>query len=234
MIRRAMVLAAGRGKRMRPLTDHTPKPLLKVCGRPLLDWHLERLAVAGVEEVVVNGAWLRDQIEAYVAHPRYGLKVHFSPEPREGGLETAGGIIQALPLLGSDPFIVVNGDVFTDFDFSVLPAQVELAHLVLVPSPPHNARGDFGLEAGRVTPNGPFTFAGISVLTPELFEGVSPGVRPLAPLLRAAMKSERVSGMLYEGAWYDIGTPERLKALAQSLGCPDGAPAMDMTGETGS
>ena len=223
MIRRAMVLAAGRGQRMRPLTDHTPKPLLKVCGRPLLDWHLERLAAAGVEEVVVNGAWLRDQIEAYVARPRYGLKVHFSPEPREGGLETAGGIIQALPLLEAEPFIVVNGDIFTDFDFATLPENVDLAHLVLVPSPPHNPQGDFGLEAGRVTPEGPLTFAGISVLSPRLFDGLTPGVRPLAPLLRAAMAEGRVTGMLHEGTWYDIGTPERLHALAQSLGCAEDA-----------
>lgn len=219
-IERAMILAAGRGRRMRPLTDTTPKPLLKVCGRPLLDWHLEKLAAAGVREVVVNGAWLKDQIAAFLQTPRYGLKLYFSPEP-PGGLETAGGIVQALPLLGEAPFIVVNGDVFSDYDYACLPQPGGLAHLVLVPSPEHHPTGDFGLEDGRVTPEGPWTFSGISVLSPELFAGVVPGPRPLAPLLRAAMRQGQVSGALYEGLWSDVGTPKRLAALNARLGCSD-------------
>lgn len=219
-IERAMVLAAGRGMRMRPLTDTTPKPLLRVCGRPLLDWQLEKLAAAGVREVVVNGAWLKEQIAAFVGRPRYGLTLHFSAEP-PGGLETAGGIVQALPLLGDAPFIVVNGDVFTDYDYARLSQPDGLAHLVLVPSPAHHPEGDFGLQGGRVTPTGPWTFAGISVLDPELFAGVTPGPQPLAPLLRQAMDAGQVSGERYTGLWCDVGTPQRLAALNARLGCSD-------------
>lgn len=220
VIERAMVLAAGRGERMRPLTDTIPKPLLKVCGRPLLDWHLEKLAAAGVREVVVNGAWLKEQIADFLRTPRYGLKLRFSPEP-PGGLETAGGIVRALPYLGEAPFIVVNGDVFSDYDYAHLPVPQALAHLVLVPSPAHNPAGDFGLENGLVTPEGPWTFSGISVLSPALFAGVAPGVQPLAPLLREAMAQGQVSGELHEGLWSDVGTPERLAQLNGRLGCSD-------------
>lgn len=220
MYKTAMVLAAGRGRRMRPLTDKTPKPLLPVCGRPLLDYHLEKLAKAGVERVVINGAWLKAQLEQYVKRGFEGLELIFSPEP-EGGLETAGGIIQALPLLGEAPFIVVNGDVFTDFPFTTLPEKLydSVAHLVLVESPAHNLKGDFGLDQGRVVSQGVYTFSGISVLHPELFEGLTPGVRPLAPVLRAAMTEGRVSGHVYTGLWQDVGTPQRLEALENTLGC---------------
>ncbi len=214
----AMLLAAGRGKRMRPLTDTTPKPLLPVCGEPLLGRHLKHLRTAGVRRVVVNGAWLKEQIEAFLAVGDWGMEVIFSPEP-PGGLETAGGIVRALPWLGERPFIVVNGDVWTDFDFSCLPDRVDAAHLVLVPSPPHNPRGDFGLENGKVLPEGPFTFAGISVLSPELFAGLDDRPAPLAPLLRTAMAQGTVTGCLHEGMWHDVGTPERLRDLEKRLGC---------------
>ncbi|WP_294947980.1 N-acetylmuramate alpha-1-phosphate uridylyltransferase MurU [Sulfurivirga sp.] len=214
----AMILAAGRGKRMRPLTDTTPKPLLPVCGEPLLGRHLRRLRNAGIQRVVVNGAWLKAQIEAYVTGRDWGMEVIFSPEP-PGGLETAGGIVRALPWLGERPFIVVNGDVWTDFDFASLPDQVEAAHLVLVSSPPHNPHGDFGLENGKVLPEGPYTFAGISVLSPALFAGLDDRPAPLAPLLRSAMARGAVTGRLHEGIWHDVGTPERLRDLEKRLGC---------------
>ncbi len=218
MLETAMILAAGRGARMRPLTDTTPKPLLPVCGRPLLAWHLHKLAEAGFRRVVVNGAWLREQIEAFLQQLDTALEIHFSPEP-PGGLETAGGIIQALPWLGDEPFAVINGDVFSHYDYARFSPPDGLAHLVLVPSPVHNAGGDFGLEAGRVTPHGPWTFSGLSVLTPQLFAGLTPGFRPLAPVLRCAMAQGAVSGEVFEGLWSDVGTPQRLHALEKALGC---------------
>jgi MurNAc alpha-1-phosphate uridylyltransferase len=215
---KAMILAAGRGNRLRPLTDVLPKPLMEVGGQALIEHHLLALASAGVTDVVVNHAWLGEKIETKLGNgDAYGVQIQYSPEP-EGGLETAGGIVQALPKLtdGSTPFLVVNGDVLTDYDFAglakmALPDGV-LAHLVLVPTPAFKAAGDFGLEDGRVVAEGEWTFAGISVLHPSLFAGLTPGFEPLAPLLRQAMAAGKVTGEVYSGLWDDIGTVERLEA----------------------
>lgn len=214
---KAMILAAGRGERMRPLTDARPKPLLTVRGKPLIQWHIERLRDAGFDELLVNVSWLKEQLVEFLGDgSQFGVRVQVSVEP-PGALETAGGIVQAMPKLG-DRFLVVNGDVFTDFDFSLvrdLPATGDLAHLVLIPNPEHHARGDFGLEENRVieTAKRQFTFSGIGCYSRELFETLEPGVRKLAPVLRTAMQTDRVSGQLYSGTWSDIGTAERLAAL---------------------
>lgn len=213
-IKTAMILAAGRGKRLRPLTDALPKPLVEVKGKPLIVWHLEALKQAGIEKVVINYAWLGEKIpQALGSGQRFGLEIVYSPEP-EGGLETAGGIIQALPLLGETPFIVVNGDVWTDFDFSQLHSvdvNTVLGHLVLVPSPRFKVQGDFGLaNNGRATESGPWTFAGVSVLSPQLLVTESVGFKPLAPILRKAMAQNKITGQIHQGIWSDIGTPERL------------------------
>ncbi len=220
---RAMILAAGRGERMRPLTDHTPKPLLKVAGRALIEYHLERLAAAGITEVVINHAYLGSQIEQFLGSgQRYGLRITYSPEAE--GLETGGGIYNALPLLGDAPFLVVNADVWTDFPFESALQQPrcpgDLAHLILVANPAHNAEGDFALSAeGRVLDvgEGRLTFSGIACYRAEFFSHCSPGVFPLAPLLRQAIAAGRVSGECYEGRWVDVGTPARLNALDASL-----------------
>lgn len=218
-----MLLAAGRGERMRPLTDRTPKPLLPVAGKPLIIWHLERLARAGFCDVVINHAHLGDQIEALLDDgAAWGLSIRYSEEPK-GALETAGGIAQALPLLGDEPFLVINGDIWCDWNVgrarSVLAAN-DLAHLVLVPNPGHNAKGDFALHDGRVASEGEsrLTFAGIGVYRHELFAGLEAG-KPakLAPLLRAAMGEGRVGGELHAGRWVDVGTPERLSELDVEL-----------------
>lgn len=216
---KAMILAAGRGERMRPLTDHTPKPLLAVGGKPLLVWHLENLARAGVQDVVINYAWLGEQIPAALGDgARWGVRIHYSPE-LSGGLETAGGIAQALPLLGDAPFLVVNGDVFTDFDFAELCQQRldanALAHLVLVANPEHHPAGDFSCMQGRVGLSVPrYTFSGLGVYQPALFATTVPGqAAKLAPLLRHAIENEQVSGQIYNGVWWDIGTPARLATL---------------------
>jgi MurNAc alpha-1-phosphate uridylyltransferase len=212
-----MILAAGRGERMRPLTDRTPKPLLPVAGKPLIVWHLERLARAGIHDVVINHAHLGDQIEALLDDgSAWGVSIRYSEEP-PGALETAGGIANALPLLGNNPFLVVNGDIWCDLDFASLPqlADHDLAHLVLVVNPEHNAGGDFDLQDGRVVDVPPRqTFAGIGIYRPELFAAVERG-RPakLAPLLREAMAEDRVSGQIHSGRWVDVGTPGRLAAL---------------------
>ncbi len=217
---RAMVLAAGRGTRMRPLTDRTPKPLLAVGGQPLIVWHLRRLATAGVQDVVVNLAWLGDQIrDALGDGSRWGLRLRYSPEG-ETGLETGGGIHRALALLGPDPFLVVNGDIWTDLDYASLPQSPSgLAHLVLVPNPDHNPAGDFGLERGRVVnaAGHRYTFSGVGVYRPSLFAGCKPGIFPLAPLLRRAADAGEVTGQLHTGAWCDVGTPQRLNALDDRL-----------------
>ncbi|MDN3516042.1 nucleotidyltransferase family protein [Aquisalimonas lutea] len=217
---RAMVLAAGRGERMRPLTDTTPKPLLVAGGRPLIDWHLERLAAAGVTEVVINLAWLGERIAAHVGDgSRWGLRVAYSREG-ERGLETGGGIVRALPLLGEAPFLVVNGDIWCDLDLSpVLTPPSGLAHLVLVPNPSHHPDGDFQLAGDRVVAAGgePFTFSGIGVYSPRLFDGCPDGAFRLAPLLREAVAQGRVTGFRHDGGWCDVGTPERLRALEQAL-----------------
>ncbi len=231
---KAMILAAGRGERMRPLTDERPKPLLDVGGRSLLEWHLAALARAGIRDVVINHAWLGERIvEALGDGHRHGVRIEYSAES-EGALETAGGIIQALPMLGSDPFLVINGDIWTDFDFSRLPVLDEqaLGSLVLVPNPSQHPRGDFSLiardgsgfdiladplrlEAEDAPPR--YTFSGIAVYRPEFFAGFPPGRRPLLPLLRAAAASGRLRGRLYQGLWFDIGTPERLRELDERL-----------------
>ena len=214
-----MVLAAGRGERLRPLTDRTPKPLLEVRGEPLLGWHLRALARAGVREVVINLAWLGAQIRSRIGDgAAYGLQVQYSAEP-EGALETGGGIFQALPLLGPGPFIVVNGDTYADIDFAKLAiAPHELAHLVLVPNPAHHPRGDFALRDGLVQSQGEprFTYSGIGIYRPGLFAGCQPGRFPLLPLLQAAIAARALGGELHAGAWTDVGTVERLEALNSS------------------
>lgn len=212
---KAMVLAAGLGTRMRPLTDHTPKPLLPVAGRPLLEHHLRRLAAAGFKDVVINHAWLGAQIEARFGDgAALGLHIVYSAEGQP--LETGGGIFRALPLLGDAPFLVLNSDIWTDYPFERLREQpVRQAHLVLVDNPDHNSRGDFELAAdGAVRPLGAgtgLTFAGLSVLHPALFDGCADGAFPLPPLLRRAMAVGLASGEHYRGQWLDVGTPERLR-----------------------
>ena len=208
-----MILAAGRGERMRPLTDTVPKPLIPVAGKPLVVHHLEHLAAAGFREIVVNHAHLGAEIEKALGDgSRWGLQIRYSPEA-PGALGTGGGIHRALPLLGPGPFLVVNGDVWTDLPFADLAhAPAALAHLVLVPNPPHNPKGDFPLDGDRVGdgPGERLTFSGIGVYQPALFAGQTPGAFALGPLLRAAAARGQVSGELYEGAWFDVGTPDRL------------------------
>ena len=215
---RAMILAAGKGERMRPLTLHTPKPLIPVAGVPLIEYHLRALAQAGVTEVVINHAWLGDRIEAHLGDgARFGLQIVYSKESQP--LETGGGIYQALPLLGADAFILVNGDVFTDYDFAVLQKPLQgLAHLVLINNPEHHLEGDFSLEEGRVLAptTATLTYSGIAVLHPELFAGCQAGAFKLAPLLRQAIAQGQVSGEQFNGCWIDVGTPERL-AAAQAV-----------------
>lgn len=214
---KAMILAAGRGERMRPLTDATPKPLLEVRGRPLIQWHIERLRDAGFSEIVVNVSWLKEKLAAFLGDgARFGVRIHLSAESPQP-LETAGGIVQALVHLG-ERFLVVNGDVYTDFDFAclhALPASGDLAHLVLVPNPPQHPHGDFSLDGTRVATSGGArqTFSGIGVYRRELFAALEPGVRKLAPLLRVAIDDGKVGGELHAGEWSDIGTPERLAQL---------------------
>jgi MurNAc alpha-1-phosphate uridylyltransferase len=215
----AMILAAGRGERMRPLTDSRPKPLLEAAGKPLIIHHIERLAAAGCRDIVINHAHLGAQIEDALGDgARWGTRIRYSPEGT--ALETGGGIFKALPLLGRGPFLVLNGDIWTDLDFARLElAAGLLAHLVLVDNPPHNPRGDFALNDGRVSSEGSprYTFSGIGIYRPELFRDCSPGAFPLAPLLRAAMARGLVSGEHHPGLWLDIGTPERLQALDRML-----------------
>lgn len=211
---KAMILAAGKGERMRPLTLHTPKPLLPVAGQPLIEYHLRALAAAGFTEVVINHAWLGQQIEDHLGDgSRFGLSIRYSPEGEP--LETGGGIFQALPLLGDAPFLLVNGDVWTDYPFACLRAPLQgLAHLVLVDNPGHHGRGDFRLQGGQVVDGddapGTLTFSGLSVLHPDLFAGCQAGAFKLAPLLRQAMSAGKVTGEHYRGAWVDVGTQERL------------------------
>ncbi len=219
---KAMILAAGRGVRMRPLTDTTPKSLLAVGGKALIAWQLEKLARAGFTEVVINHAYLGNMLEAALGDgSRFGLSIRYSSEGE--ALETAGGIALALHLLGTEPFLVVNADIYSDYDFSALAGvdlRDRLAHLVLVDNPPQHPRGDFALDAGRVRETGEnlLTFSGIGVYAPRLFGGIPPKAKvPLAPLLRKAMAAERVSGEHYRGRWYDIGTAERLQALDAAL-----------------
>lgn len=222
---KAMILAAGRGERMRPLTDVMPKPLVSVGGRPLIEYHLAALAAAGVREVVVNLGWLGAVLRAHLGDgAAFGLAINYSDEGWPA-LETGGGVFRALGKLGAEPFLLLNGDVFCDYALpalvrraATLPAN-DLAHLVLVPNPAHNPRGDFGLAGGRVIPACAenWTFSGLSVLRPALFEGCRDGAFPLAPLLRDAAIRGQVSGEVHAGLWSDVGTPERLAALETQL-----------------
>lgn len=216
-----MILAAGHGKRMRPLTETTPKPLLRVAGKALLQYHIEALAAAGVQDIVINTAWLGQQIADFIADgSRFGVRVRLSPEGEP--LETAGGIKRALPLLGDGHFIVVNADIWTDYDFLQLQRghySDVLAHLVLVPNPPQHPEGDFVLDAQGLVDAGAgqrYTYSGIAVLAAALFEAVPEGPSPLAPLLRAQAAGS-LSGELYRGRWFDVGTPQRLHALDRLL-----------------
>ncbi|QCO67254.1 nucleotidyltransferase family protein [Luteimonas yindakuii] len=230
---KALIFAAGFGERMRPLTETTPKPLLAVGGKPLIVWHLEKLAAVGVDEVVINTSWLARRFPAELGDgERWGLRIHYSHEG-EVPLETGGGMWKALPRLGNAPFIALNGDVWTDFDFATLPAQpAGDAHLVLVDNPDHNTEGDFVLHAsGDVGAEGAqrLTFAGIGVYRASLFDnwtqviGDAPGARDtpprfrLAPLLRAAMREGQVTGSHHRGRWTDVGTPQRLQQLDAEL-----------------
>lgn len=212
----AMILAAGRGARMRPLTDHTPKPLLQVGGKPLIVWHIERLAQAGITELVINHAHLGQQIEQALGDGSQ-WQVHIRYSAEQTALETAGGIAKALPLLGEQPFLVVNGDVFTDIDYAGLRlAGDKLAHLIMVNNPEQHAEGDFALQDGLVkqAASDRLTFSGIGVYHPDLFQTVRIGeAAKLAPLLVSAMQQGQVSGQHHTGLWHDIGTPERLQQL---------------------
>jgi len=224
---RALILAAGRGERMRPLTDHTPKPLLPVAGKSLLRWHIERLRQAGITDLVINHAWLGAQLEsAFADGQAFGVSIQWS---REGeALETLGGIVEALPLLGDAPFLVVNGDIWCDYDFRALSAvnpsatvqaDNSLAHLILIDNPPQHPYGDFCLRGTELFNDGSdkLTFAGIGRYHPDLFKVCTPGKAPLAPLLRAAIARGEVSGEHYQGRWFDVGTPERLQQLDAQL-----------------
>jgi MurNAc alpha-1-phosphate uridylyltransferase len=215
---RAMILAAGRGSRMRELTDVTPKPLLQVRGKPLIEYHLEQLRQAGIHEFVINTGWLGEKIEAALGNgKRWNARIQYSHEGWPA-LETGGGIFKALPLLGDDPFLVVNGDVYIECEWKNWTrrglARGDLAHLVLVPNPPHNIKGDFGLVSSRIYDAGAqYTFSGISILDPALFDGCKPGAFKLAPLIRKAAANGHATGELFNGHWSDVGTPERLKLL---------------------
>jgi len=218
---KAMILAAGRGERMRPLTDAIPKPLLRVGGQCLIEYHLMALQRAGIREAVINLGHLGEQIQTLLGDgQRYGLSIRYSHEG-DHILDTGGGIHHALPMMGEEPFLVINGDIFTDFPFESLRGrEVALAHVVLVANPVHHPQGDFSLMGEMVHAEGEprFTFSGIGVYRPELFAGCSAGVFPLAPLLRHAMAAGQVSGEFYAGMWCDVGTPARLSELAMHLG----------------
>ena len=222
---KAMILAAGMGNRMRPLTLHTPKPLLEVGGKPLIVWHIEKLQKIGVQEIVINTAWLGEKLaDALGDGSQFGVKILWSHEGE--GLETAGGIINALPLLGNEPFILVNGDVWTTMDFApLLNVQLEndLAHLVLVENPVQHPQGDFTLAANKAytfeqaRSGENLTYSGVAVMHPQMFVGLESGKRPLAPLLKQAMQQEKISAHKLQGVWVDVGTPERLNALDQQI-----------------
>ena len=217
---KCMILAAGLGTRMKPLTDHTPKPLLKVGGIPLIVWHIERLAHDGFKEIVINVAHLGDKMkEALGDGSTWGVEISYSDEQEEGCLESAGGIIKALPLLGDETFLVVNGDIFTDYEFLEHRKLADgiLAHLILIPNPDHNPEGDFALQNNKIVDNKQYTFSGIGYYSSRLFDGIPYGKSSTIPLLRAAMKEGKVTGELFEGEWQDIGTPQRLEDLNAQL-----------------
>ncbi len=232
---RAMILAAGRGERMRPLTDKMPKSMLEVSGKPLIQYHVENLVQAGIVDIVINHALFGEQIEAHLNDGQsLGASISYSAEG-DHPLETAGGIVRALPLLGDKPFVTVNADIWTDFPFQDLLRECDglsddsanhkadhqannLAHIILVDNPEHNPNGDFALSDGKVRNQGEpmLTFSGISVFKPEFFKDCTSGSVPLAPILRLAISKGQVTGSHYQGRWQDIGTPERLSALRQS------------------
>lgn len=222
---KVMLLAAGRGERMRPLTDACPKPLLPVAGKPLIAWQLERLAAAGFQDVVINLSWLGEQIESALGDGvRHGVHIQYSREPWPA-LETGGGIFNALPLLGNEPFLLVNGDVYTDIDYGQLRLTPgDLAQLVLVANPAHHPRGDFWLdEAGRIVAAGSevterLTYSGVALVHPELLGGAPGGRFALLPWLEKAREASRLGGERHKGHWLDVGTPERLAWLDAELG----------------
>jgi MurNAc alpha-1-phosphate uridylyltransferase len=217
---KAMLLAAGRGERMRPITDSTPKPLVPVGGRPLIAWHLAALARAGIREVVINLSWLGAQVRATLGDGRdYGVLITYSDEGPVP-LETGGGIFRAVPLLGPGPFLVVNADIWTDIDFAALALEEGAqARLLLIPNPPHHPRGDFGLEGDLVVSRDTdrYTYSGVGVYRPEFFGGCTPGRFPLLPLLNRAIAAAAVRGQVHRGEWCDVGTVERLASLDARL-----------------
>ena len=217
---KAMVLAAGRGERMRPITDTVPKPLVRVGGRPLIAWHLAALARAGVREVVINLSWLGEQLRtALGAGADFGLRITYSEEGPVP-LETGGGIFRALPLLGPEPFLVLSGDIWTDIDLGSVQLEPEAqAHLVLIPNPPHHPRGDFGLEGNVVVQRDSerLTYANVGIYRPEFFAGCAAGRFPLLEPLNRAIAARLVRGEVHRGAWSDVGTPERLAQLEARL-----------------
>lgn len=218
---KAMILAAGRGERLRPQTDVTPKPLIRIGKHRLIEYHLHRLAAIGVTDVVINISWLREQIRDTLGDGgNYGLSIRYSDEGDQA-LETAGGIISALPLLGNEPFMLINGDIWSDFDLGGLlhkPITAQ-AHLVLVHNPAHHSKGDFALQQGLVRNQGEpmYTYSGIGVFSPAFFDAIEPGVSALGPVLRQKSELGLVSGELYSGLWLDIGTSERLQSLREIL-----------------
>ena len=222
---KAMILAAGMGNRMRPLTLETPKPLLEVGGKPLIVWHIEKLQKIGVTEIVINTAWLAEKLVSALGDgSQFGVNILWSHEVE--GLETAGGMINALSLLGDAPFILVNGDVWTTMDFAALlnvQLQTDLAHLVLVDNPAQHPEGDFILANGRgyvfeqQQLGEALTYSGVAILQPKMFEGLAAGKRPLAPLLKQAMLEHKISASKMQGVWVDVGTPERLNLLDQQI-----------------
>ena len=220
-MKHAIILAAGEGRRMKPLTDTRPKPLIKVAKKSLLERHIEGLAGAGFTEIVVNASYFASQIVDFCDDRQFG-DARVTVVVEETPLETAGGIVNALPLLGERPFVVVNGDVYTDFPLARLQAfdlQDDLAHLVMAPNPEHHPAGDFVLKNGRLLAGGQprVTYAGLSVMSPQLFEGMKPGKSALRPLLDTAIIEARLSGQLWSGLWSDVGTPERLRELENKL-----------------
>lgn len=225
---KAMILAAGRGTRMAPLTDTCPKPLIPLCGKPLIIHHLEKLAAAGITDIVINHAWLGEQLEQTLGNgSSWGIKIQYSPENE--ALETGGGVYQALPLLGEDAFLLINGDVWTNWDYNEVMntslQEGELGHLWLIDNPAHNPQGDFCLGEGKVLDTAllnetALTFSGISLLSPQLWAECTSGAYPLAPMLRSAMLQQQITGSKLNADWVDVGTPQRLSDLEQRL-CGD-------------
>jgi N-acetyl-alpha-D-muramate 1-phosphate uridylyltransferase len=216
---KAMILAAGRGERMRPLTDHTPKPLLEAGGKTLIEHHLTGLKLAGFREIVINLAWLGQRIRDHLGDgKKYGLNIQYSDEGE--ALETAGGILHALPLLGKEPFLIVNGDIWTDYPFQNLSiGKNALARLVMIDNPPHHPQGDFALQKNSLQLKGApmLTYGGIGIYQAELFTPYAPGKRGLREVLNSAIAQNKIEAELYRGRWFDIGTPERLEDLRQHL-----------------